>query len=63
MMRWQTFMMLKVQANLDECGIREPGDLLKFNWDDETESEEMSQEEANDLLDLIKRANEKNVVE
>ena len=58
MVRWQTYINLMPQTNLKENGIMSPSDLIKFPWDDDTE-EIISDEEAEDLANLIVEANKR----
>lgn len=58
MMRWQTYINLMPQTNLKENGILSPSDLIRFPWDDET-GEILSDEDAQDLANLIVEANKK----
>ena len=55
--RWQTFWLLhNGMTDLKKAGINSADDLLHFPWDDE-DMELPSEEEVNDLTDLIHSIN------
>lgn len=61
MTRWQAYVSLMPHVKLKECGINSEKDLLHFSWDN-TEEEAISDEDANDLLQLIDSVNQKGSV-
>jgi hypothetical protein len=58
MVRLQTYINLMPQTNLKENGIMSPSDLIKFPWDDDNE-EIISEEDVEDLTNLIAEANKR----
>lgn len=61
MTRWQTYVSLIPHVKLRESGINSPHDLLHFDWDN-AEGEDISEADANDLLQLIDSVNQKGCV-
>ena len=58
MTRWQTYISLMPHSKLRENGIMSATDLIKFPWDEDNE-EIISDEEAEDLANLIVEANKR----
>lgn len=58
MVRWQTYITLMPQADLQKNGIMSATDLLKFPWDEDT-GDIISEEDVEDLTNLIAEANKR----
>lgn len=57
--RWQTYYLMAVQSDLKKAGIYKPSDLMPLPWDKDHEVQPISDEEAEDLLDMMKTINKK----
>ena len=58
MVRWQTYITLMPQADLPKNGIMSATDLIKFPWDEDT-GDIISEEDVEDLTNLIAEANKR----
>lgn len=56
--RWQTFMLMNVQADLSDTSISEPKDLLTFSWEKEN-GDDVTDNEAAQMLEELKQLNAK----
>ena len=59
--RWQTFSLMCVSADLKKVGIYNPRDLLRFPWDkaDADEAGSLSQEDIEELQRQMREYNSK----
>ena len=58
--RWQTFWLLhNGMADLSKAGINRMTDLIKFPWEEDTDTSPLSDEDVDDMLQLMNELNEK----